>query len=71
MDWRFSLKIGDKIDVLRRQKVKDIELKSWGRGTVVFKGVPEDEESTDVNMDGNPKTQSQVVDVKFDLDYKG
>jgi len=52
------LKVGDKIDVLRKVKVKDIELKTWGRGIVVFKGIPEDEESTDVNMDGNPKTQS-------------
>lgn len=42
-DWRSKLEVGDKVDVIRRVKSKKpygekCVLKSWGRGTVVWRG---------------------------------
>jgi hypothetical protein len=38
------LKVGDQIDVLRRDKVRDLELTGWTRGLVLYRGEQEEEE---------------------------
>lgn len=41
-DWRKNkLKIGDHVDVLREQKVRELNMKGWTRGVVKFKGIPD------------------------------
>lgn len=57
--------------MLRRVRTKGIEVKAWGRGTVVYKGNAEDEEATDVNMESpyNGPSAETAIDVKFELSY--
>ena len=44
MGWRKGqeLKVGMQVDVLRDSKIRQMSLKGWTRGTVVFIGMPED-----------------------------
>jgi hypothetical protein len=43
--WRHgSLKVGDRVDVIRHQKVRDLVISGWTRGQVVFKGLDKKEE---------------------------
>ena len=49
-NWRCNeLKVGDTIDVIKPALIRDLVLYSWSRGTVVFKGIPEDEVARDVS----------------------
>lgn len=47
--WRMQdLKVGDKVDVLKHATVQQHGgrlVQAWSRGTVVFRGVPEDDEA--------------------------
>ena len=55
--WRMQeLKVGDKVDVIKHAAIHQHGtqlVQAWSRGTVVFRGVPEDEEATEV---GKPAT---------------
>jgi len=51
MNWRLhELKVGDQVDVVKHAQVRDLTVSAWSRGTVIFKGPPQDEESTDAVM---------------------
>ena len=51
MNWRLhELKVGDQVDVVKHAQVRDLTVAAWSRGTVIFKGPPQDEESTDTVM---------------------
>ena len=44
MSWRMhELKVGDEVDVVKHTQVRDLTLSAWSRGTVIFKGSPQDE----------------------------
>lgn len=57
--------------MLRRVKTKGIEVKAWGRGTIVYRGNAEDEEATDVNMapTNNEPSPETAIDIKYELSY--
>jgi hypothetical protein len=51
MSWRMhELKVGDEVDVVKHTQVRDLTLSAWSRGTVIFKGSPQDEGQADAAM---------------------
>jgi len=82
MNWRLhELKVGDEVDVVKHAQVRDLTVSAWSRGTVVFKGPPQDEESTDVVMKdsgaashGAQAASSQIQQpsqgIKLDIKYE-
>jgi hypothetical protein len=74
MDWRIKvLRVDDRVDVLKTATVHsngEQVVRSWSRGTVVFKGVPTDDEADPLLRDESmrPTLQAVKIDVKFEKD---
>jgi hypothetical protein len=74
LDWRMSgLKVNDRVDVLKAASAKsngEEVVRSWSRGHVVFKGIPEDIESSSsiVDVSTSGSFQAMKIDVKFEND---
>lgn len=59
-NWRYlQLKAGDEVDVLKRVRVRSSVIAGWVRGTVVFKGEPEDDD-----IEGAEREKDEEVHVK-------
>jgi len=49
-NWRENeIKVGDKIDVVKPALIRDLVVYSWSRGTVIFRGIPEDDTAQEVS----------------------
>jgi len=59
LEWRQSLKTGDKVDIVKTVSIRDLKMSAWNRGTVIWVSQPEDSES------GSPKIK---VDIQYEND---
>lgn len=68
-DWRLNvLKVGDVVDVLKYTNVRDLTVSAWSRGTVTFKGEPEEnEEAADIQANDDPLKRMKL-EVKYEAD---
>ena len=69
-----ELRVGDRVDVLKTAIIRtngDQVVRAWSRGTVVFQGVPTDDEASDPRLrDESMRSslQAMKIDVKFEKD---
>lgn len=70
-NWRVNeLKVGDVVDVIKVAQVRDLQISAWSRGTVIFKGVFEDEEAKGDEIEAenvDPMTNVKI-EIKYDCD---